>query len=95
MKILVISDMTAPYGGAYKYLKQLENFISSDISITSLLEQEIEFIVKRTYFFQTVEYTPLSHKFHSEYTITKNLKRQLHEKKPDQFGVLAWLFVWI
>lgn len=88
MNVLVISDLTGGLGGVYTYLQQIQYFVSKDILIHILLDESTQETISEHYVFNSVDFVPLSNKFHSESFIIKSLIKEIHKFSPDVIHIV-------
>lgn len=88
MKIMIISDMVGGPGGAYKYIRQIEEYKSPGVETRIIFDLVTSGYVNKNYNFQLVNFVPLSYKFHSESIIIGTIQKLLKEYKPDVIHII-------
>lgn len=86
--MLLISDLTGGLGGVYTYLQQIQSFIGKEISVHLLLETTTHKNVLEHFHFNSVDFVPLSNKFHKEKIIAESLKNEIKKHAPDVIHVV-------
>ena len=88
MKILLISDMVGGPGGAYKYIGQIQDYVSDSIDICIVLDKVTEGYVSKNYGFRNVKFIPLSYKYHDQSMVISSIDVKLDEFNPDLVHVI-------
>lgn len=88
MKVLLISDMVGGPGGAYKYIQQVDSFTSSNIEMCIALDLVTSEYVNKNYKFQSVNFVPLSYKFHLESSIIESIENLFCKYRPDVIHIV-------